>query len=94
MVAASSTGIAVRSPSTVERPNSMFAASVSEKRNGSCVTMPMAARSRASGMVRTVNIQTTEKIYYTVEAVATGPSGHGSVPLPEVSVTPSPALST
>lgn len=37
----------------------------------------------ADGIVRTVNIQTTEKIYYTVEAVATGPSGHGSVPLPD-----------
>jgi acetylornithine deacetylase/succinyl-diaminopimelate desuccinylase-like protein len=34
------------------------------------------------GMVRTVNIQTTEKVYYTVVATARGPSGHGSVPLP------------
>ena len=37
----------------------------------------------AGGIVRTVNIQTTEKLYYTVEAVASGPSGHGSVPLPD-----------
>ena len=35
------------------------------------------------GRVRTVNIQTTEKVYYTVVATATGPSGHGSVPLPD-----------
>jgi acetylornithine deacetylase/succinyl-diaminopimelate desuccinylase-like protein len=35
------------------------------------------------GRVRTVNIQTTEKVYYDVVATATGPSGHGSVPLPD-----------
>ena len=35
------------------------------------------------GRVRTVNIQTTEKIYYTVVATARGTSGHGSVPLPD-----------
>ncbi|HYW08400.1 MAG TPA: M20/M25/M40 family metallo-hydrolase [Longimicrobium sp.] len=35
------------------------------------------------GRVRTVNIQTTEKVYYNVVATATGPSGHGSVPLPD-----------
>ena len=35
------------------------------------------------GAVRTVNIQTTEKVYYNVIATAQGPSGHGSVPLPE-----------
>jgi acetylornithine deacetylase/succinyl-diaminopimelate desuccinylase-like protein len=35
------------------------------------------------GFVRTVNIQTTEKISYNVVATATGPSGHGSVPLPD-----------
>ncbi|MBW3571228.1 MAG: M20/M25/M40 family metallo-hydrolase [Gemmatimonadetes bacterium] len=34
------------------------------------------------GAIRTVNIQTTEKVYYNVVATATGPSGHGSVPLP------------
>jgi acetylornithine deacetylase/succinyl-diaminopimelate desuccinylase-like protein len=34
------------------------------------------------GRVRTVNIQTTEKVPYNVRARATGPSGHGSVPLP------------
>jgi acetylornithine deacetylase/succinyl-diaminopimelate desuccinylase-like protein len=34
------------------------------------------------GMVRTVNIQTTEKVPYNVVATAKGPSGHGSVPLP------------
>jgi acetylornithine deacetylase/succinyl-diaminopimelate desuccinylase-like protein len=34
------------------------------------------------GFVRTVNVQTTEKVSYTVVATATGPSGHGSVPLP------------
>ena len=33
------------------------------------------------GRIRTVNIQTTEKVYYNVVATATGPSGHGSVPL-------------
>ncbi len=35
------------------------------------------------GAVRTVNIQTTEKVYYTVVGTAKGPSGHGSVPLPD-----------
>lgn len=35
------------------------------------------------GRIRTVNIQTTEKIYYTVVGTATGPGGHGSVPLPD-----------
>jgi acetylornithine deacetylase/succinyl-diaminopimelate desuccinylase-like protein len=35
------------------------------------------------GFVRTVNIQTTEKVPYNVVATATGPSGHGSVPLPD-----------
>ncbi|HEU0300628.1 MAG TPA: M20/M25/M40 family metallo-hydrolase [Longimicrobium sp.] len=35
------------------------------------------------GAVRTVNIQTTEKVYYNVIATATGTSGHGSVPLPD-----------
>jgi len=35
------------------------------------------------GMVRSVNIQTTEKVSYTVKASATGPSGHASVPLPD-----------
>jgi acetylornithine deacetylase/succinyl-diaminopimelate desuccinylase-like protein len=35
-----------------------------------------------AGRVRTVNIQTTEKVPYNVVATATGPSGHGSVPLP------------
>jgi acetylornithine deacetylase/succinyl-diaminopimelate desuccinylase-like protein len=34
------------------------------------------------GFVRTVNVQTTEKVSYNVVATATGPSGHGSVPLP------------
>ncbi len=33
--------------------------------------------------IRTVNIQTTEKVYYDVVATATGPSGHASVPLPD-----------
>ncbi|HEX8320737.1 M20/M25/M40 family metallo-hydrolase [Longimicrobium sp.] len=33
------------------------------------------------GQIRTVNIQTTEKVAYNVVARATGPSGHGSVPL-------------
>lgn len=33
--------------------------------------------------IRTVNIQTTEKVYYTVVGRAVGPSGHGSVPLPD-----------
>jgi acetylornithine deacetylase/succinyl-diaminopimelate desuccinylase-like protein len=36
----------------------------------------------ADGMVRTVNIQTTEKVPYNVVATAKGTSGHGSVPLP------------
>ena len=35
------------------------------------------------GFVRTVNVQTTEKVSYNVVATATGPSGHGSVPLPD-----------
>jgi acetylornithine deacetylase/succinyl-diaminopimelate desuccinylase-like protein len=35
-----------------------------------------------NGFVRTVNVQTTEKVSYNVVATATGPSGHGSVPLP------------
>ena len=35
------------------------------------------------GMVRTVNIQTTEKVPYNVRALARGTSGHGSVPLPD-----------
>jgi acetylornithine deacetylase/succinyl-diaminopimelate desuccinylase-like protein len=35
------------------------------------------------GFVRTVNIQTTEKVSYNVVATATGPSGHASVPLPD-----------
>jgi acetylornithine deacetylase/succinyl-diaminopimelate desuccinylase-like protein len=35
------------------------------------------------GVVRTVNIQTTEKISYNVQARAEGPSGHASVPLPD-----------
>ncbi len=33
--------------------------------------------------VETVNIQTTEKVPYNVRLKATGPSGHGSVPLPD-----------
>jgi acetylornithine deacetylase/succinyl-diaminopimelate desuccinylase-like protein len=37
----------------------------------------------ADGRVRTVNVQTTEKVYQNVVARATGPSGHGSVPLPD-----------
>ena len=37
----------------------------------------------ADGIVRTVNIQTTEKVPYNVRALARGPSGHGSVPLPD-----------
>ena len=37
----------------------------------------------SDGVVRTVNVQTTEKVYYEVAAVAAGPSGHGSVPLPD-----------
>ena len=36
-----------------------------------------------NGRVQTVNVQTTEKVYYDVVATATGPSGHGSVPLPD-----------
>lgn len=35
------------------------------------------------GRVRTVNIQTTEKVPYAVLATAEGPSGHASVPLPD-----------
>jgi acetylornithine deacetylase/succinyl-diaminopimelate desuccinylase-like protein len=35
------------------------------------------------GVVRTVNVQTTEKVSYNVVATATGPSGHASVPLPD-----------
>jgi acetylornithine deacetylase/succinyl-diaminopimelate desuccinylase-like protein len=35
------------------------------------------------GRIRTVNIQTTEKVPYNVVATATGPGGHGSVPLPD-----------
>ncbi|MDQ3605220.1 MAG: M20/M25/M40 family metallo-hydrolase [Gemmatimonadota bacterium] len=35
------------------------------------------------GRLRTVNIQTTEKVPYNVVASARGPSGHASVPLPE-----------
>jgi acetylornithine deacetylase/succinyl-diaminopimelate desuccinylase-like protein len=34
------------------------------------------------GRVHTVNIQTTEKVYYEVVVSARGPGGHGSVPLP------------
>src|SRR5687768_15218837 len=37
----------------------------------------------ANGIVRTVNVQTTEKVPYNVRALARGPSGHGSVPLPD-----------
>lgn len=37
----------------------------------------------ANGSIRTVNVQTTEKVYYNVVATATGPGGHGSVPLPD-----------
>jgi acetylornithine deacetylase/succinyl-diaminopimelate desuccinylase-like protein len=37
----------------------------------------------AEGRIRTVNIQTTEKIPYSVVATAKGPGGHGSVPLPD-----------
>jgi acetylornithine deacetylase/succinyl-diaminopimelate desuccinylase-like protein len=33
------------------------------------------------GFVRTVNVQTTEKVSYNVVATGTGPSGHASVPL-------------
>lgn len=35
------------------------------------------------GHVRSVNIQTTEKLSYNIVATATGPSGHASVPLPD-----------
>lgn len=35
------------------------------------------------GNVHTINIQTTEKVYYEVVANARGTSGHGSVPLPD-----------
>lgn len=35
------------------------------------------------GRIHTVNIQTTEKVYYDVVATARGTSGHGSVPLPD-----------
>jgi acetylornithine deacetylase/succinyl-diaminopimelate desuccinylase-like protein len=35
------------------------------------------------GRVMSVNIQITEKVSYTVTALATGTSGHGSVPLPD-----------
>jgi acetylornithine deacetylase/succinyl-diaminopimelate desuccinylase-like protein len=35
------------------------------------------------GRVSSVNIQTTEKVYYNVVATAAGPSGHASVPLPD-----------
>jgi acetylornithine deacetylase/succinyl-diaminopimelate desuccinylase-like protein len=35
------------------------------------------------GRVKNVNVQTTEKVYYEVRARAQGPSGHGSVPLPD-----------
>ncbi|HEV2130020.1 MAG TPA: M20/M25/M40 family metallo-hydrolase, partial [Longimicrobiaceae bacterium] len=38
------------------------------------------------GRLRTVNIQTTEKVPYNVVATARGPSGHASVPLPENSL--------
>ncbi len=37
----------------------------------------------ANGIIRTVNIQTTEKVPYNVRALARGTSGHGSVPLPD-----------
>lgn len=37
----------------------------------------------ADGRVVSVNIQTTEKIPYNVRVTASGPSGHGSVPLPD-----------
>jgi acetylornithine deacetylase/succinyl-diaminopimelate desuccinylase-like protein len=38
------------------------------------------------GLVRTVNIQTTEKVPYNVLVTARGPSGHGSVPIPDNSL--------
>ncbi|MBL0938972.1 MAG: M20/M25/M40 family metallo-hydrolase [Gemmatimonadaceae bacterium] len=37
----------------------------------------------SDGFVKSVNIQTTEKVSYSVVARATGPSGHASVPLPD-----------
>ncbi len=37
----------------------------------------------AGGRIRSVNVQTTEKLSYNVVATAKGPSGHGSVPLPD-----------
>jgi acetylornithine deacetylase/succinyl-diaminopimelate desuccinylase-like protein len=37
----------------------------------------------ADGRVKTVNIQTTEKVSYNVVATAKGTSGHASVPLPD-----------
>jgi acetylornithine deacetylase/succinyl-diaminopimelate desuccinylase-like protein len=37
----------------------------------------------SDGAVRSVQIQTVEKISYNVQAVASGPSGHGSVPIPD-----------
>ncbi len=36
-----------------------------------------------NGRIRTVNIQTTEKVPYNVVAKARGPGGHASVPLPQ-----------
>ena len=36
-----------------------------------------------NGRIRTVNIQTTEKVPYNVVATAKGSGGHGSVPLPD-----------
>jgi acetylornithine deacetylase/succinyl-diaminopimelate desuccinylase-like protein len=35
------------------------------------------------GRIESINIQTTEKLAYNVQVTATGPSGHGSVPLPD-----------
>jgi acetylornithine deacetylase/succinyl-diaminopimelate desuccinylase-like protein len=37
----------------------------------------------ANGTVHSVNVQTTEKVACNVVATARGPSGHGSVPMPE-----------
>ena len=37
----------------------------------------------AGGRVESINVQVTEKLPYTVRAVARGTSGHGSVPLPD-----------
>lgn len=37
----------------------------------------------ADGVVKSVNIQTTEKVSYNIVGTATGPSGHASVPLPQ-----------